>query len=140
MQLTLFDTAGMERHTCTIPHTYFRCAKVVALVYSVDDMESFDSLTSWADNACSARLNMGLSDPITVLIGNKVDLDQRIVPLQRAKQFATNNDIQSDMIFEISTKDGTNFDKVFNSIAMKLFPEACIIGDNTSESKKTCCS
>lgn len=109
----------------TIPHTYFRSAKVVALVYSVDDSDSFDSLTSWADNASSARVSMGQTDPITVLVGNKIDLaSQRCVPVERAMQFAENNDIGPEMVFEVSAKDGTDLDTMFNTIATKLHPYA----------------
>lgn len=117
----------MERHLSTIPHTYFRYAKVVAMVYSIDDSDSFDSLTSWVDNASSARVSMGQSDPITILVGNKVDLDgQRSVPLERALQFAVNNDIAAEMVFEVSAKEDINLTNMFNRLALKLHPYATL--------------
>ena len=126
----------------TIPHTYFRSAKVVALVYSVDDSDSFDSLTSWADNASSARVSMGQSDPITALVGNKIDLAaQRCVPVERALQFAENNDIPSDMVFEVSAKEDTNLEMMFNTLALKLYPEVqSRIQEKESKKRQKCCT
>ena len=86
-QMTVYDTAGIERHMSTIPQTYFRWSKVIMLVYSIDDSDTFDSLTNWADNAISARAGRSQSEIITVLVGNKVDLDnERKVSKTRAQQ------------------------------------------------------
>ena len=85
--MTVYDTAGIERHMSTIPQTYFRWSKVIMLVYSIDDSDTFDSLTNWADNAISARAGRAQSEIITVLVGNKVDLDdERRVSKTRAQQ------------------------------------------------------
>ena len=131
----------MERHLSTIPHTYFRYAKVVALVYSIDDSDTFDSLTNWVDNANSARVSMGQSDPITILVGNKVDLEsQRCVPLERALQFAVNNDISADMVFEVSAKENINIQTMFNTIAVKVHPHAALQHMEREPTKKhKCC-
>ena len=105
--MTMYDTAGIERHMSTIPQTYFRWSKVIMLVYSIDDSDTFDSLTNWSDNAISARAGRAQSDVITVLVGNKLDLDDdRKVSKGRAQQYAENNDIEQDMVFEVSVKDG----------------------------------
>ena len=85
--MTVYDTAGIERHMSTIPQTYFRWSKVIMLVYSIDDSDTFDSLTNWADNAISARAGRAQSEIVTVLVGNKVDLDdERKVSKTRAQQ------------------------------------------------------
>lgn len=107
----------------TIPQTYFRWSKVVMLVYSIDDSDTFDSLTNWSENALSAG-SRAQCDVITVLVGNKLDLadSDRKVTAQRALQYADNNDIAADMFFEVSAKNGTGVQKMFDSIALKIKP------------------
>ena len=107
----------------TIPQTYFRWSKVTMLVYSIDDEDTFDSLTNWADNAICSAAGSPL-ETITVLVGNKLDLadESRAVSRSRAQQYADNNDIEADMIFEVSAKDGTGVDEMFDKIALKMRP------------------
>ena len=128
MQISLYDTAGIERHMSTIPQTYFRWSKVTMLVYSIDDEDTFDSLANWADNAVCSSAGSPL-DSITVLVGNKLDLadESRAVSDTRAKQYAENNDIDPDMIFEVSALSGAGVDEMFNKIAMKMKPAAKVM-------------
>lgn len=120
--MTLFDTAGIERHMSTIPPTYFRWSKVVMLVYCIDDSDTFDSLTGWSENAISARVG---GETIFVLVGNKSDLaSDRQVEKSRALQYAKNIDIDDDMVFEVSAFSGESFESMFNAIALKMGPAA----------------
>ncbi len=135
--MSLYDTAGVERHMSTIPQTYFRWSKVVLLVYSIDDPDSFDSLSNWADNAIGARLG-GPLETIICLVGNKCDLDERMVTEDRALQYAENNDIDSELVFEVSAKDGTGVSEMFDKIALKMKP-AVKTPPPRKQSKK-CCS
>ena len=93
------------------------------LVYSIDDEDTFDSLTNWADNAVCSAAGTPL-ETITVLVGNKADLvdDSRAVSESRAQQYAENNDIDPEMIFEVSAKDGTGVDEMFDKIALRMKP------------------
>ena len=138
----------MERHLSTIPHTYFRSAKVLLLVYSLDDKETFDSLTSWAENATSARTASGQDSIITAIVGNKLDLESsRDVTKQRVKSFASLNEIDDDLIFEVSALEDRNLQEMFDTIALKVHPLAAEtiaknsqIGKTTSNKKGKCCS
>lgn len=135
----------MERHLSTIPHTYFRSAKVLLLVYSIDEKETFDSLTSWVENAISARTASGQEAIITAIVGNKLDLESsRDVSQERVKNFAQLNEIDEDMIFEVSALDDTNLTEMFEAIALKVHPLAAeTITKNSQVSKpsgkKKCC-
>ena len=121
--MTMYDTAGIERHMSTIPQTYFRWSRVIMLVYSIDDSDTFDSLTNWSDNAASARALSTGAGVFTVLVGNKVDLEEdRHVSKSRALQFAENNDIDPEMVFEVSAKNGTGVEEMLNAVAMKISP------------------
>ncbi len=124
-QMTMYDTAGMERHMSTIPHTYFRGAKMLIVVYSIDETETFDSLDSWLGNASSARTVAGEEPLVLVLVGNKVDLAEsgRHVSQARAKALAESYEIPSDLIFEISAKENINVQSMFDTIATKIKPD-----------------
>ena len=118
--MTLFDTAGIERHMSTIPPTYFRWSKVVMLVYSIDDSDTFDSLTGWSENAISARVG---GETLFVLVGNKLDLpSERRVDKSRAIMYAGNIDVETDMVFEVSALTGEGVDRMFDAIAAKMGP------------------
>ena len=115
------------------------------LVYSIDDSDTFDSLTNWADNAISAHAGRTASDVVTVLVGNKVDMDDdRRVSKQRARQYAENNDIESEMVFEVSAKDGTGVEEMFAAVALKVKPVgAASRKQNTQkggQKKANCCT
>ena len=135
----------MERHLSTIPHTYFRSAKVLLLVYSIEDKETFDSLTSWVENAISARTASGQEAIITAIVGNKLDLESsRDVSQERVKTFAQLNEIDEDMIFEVSALEDTNLKEMFDALALKVHPLAAeTIAKNSQigkpTGKKKCC-
>ena len=115
------------------------------LVYSIDDSDTFDSLTNWADNAVCAHGGRTASDVVTVLVGNKVDLDDdRRVSKERAQQYADNNDISTDMVFEISAMEGTGVEEMFTAIALKVKPASTATKRQTAQKggqkKQNCCA
>ena len=124
VQMTLWDTAGIERHMSTIPPTYFRSAKGVILVYSISDQETFESLTNWVDNTVSA-MGIGNQDLVKVLVGNKSDLSsERQVDLERAREFGRGYEIAEDHVLEVSAKDGTGVQELFDLVARDINPLA----------------
>lgn len=120
IQLTLFDTAGMERFSYTIPPTYFRNTKVVLLVYSTDDIDTASNLMDWVTNFHQTRIGDNSSAMLRVLVGNKSDLSMAETTRDIAREIANNCDVPDDMRFEISAKDGDGFDELFNTIAKRL--------------------
>ena len=118
--MTLFDTAGMEcgNHRPSIATIYFRRSKATLLVYDISSQESFDGLVKWENEANEKTGTRIAQDQITVLIGNKIDLeDERKVSRQRALQFADNHAIPKEFIFEVSAKTGQGVKEMFNDIA-----------------------
>ena len=123
--MTLYDTAGVERHTQTMQPTYFRRAKAVVLVYSIDNVESFGDIGSnWMDNSANSRTGATFA-----LVGNKLDLahpdkgkSKRAVSQERALQYAVLNDIDKSMVFEISAKTGEGVMEMFDAIAGEMTP------------------
>ena len=119
--MTLFDTAGMERFTVTIPPTYFRYAKVILLVYSIDNADSISDMPVWIGNYSINRLGDSIADAITIMLGNKADLEEnRDVTIDRAKETARICGIPEENIFEISTRTGKGFDEFFDHLALLL--------------------
>ena len=120
-QMTLYDTAGVERYTQTIPNTYFRRARAVLMVYSIDNTDSFDAISSnWIENADAAG-----ESAIKVLVGNKLDLScdeesETIIPKHRAKTLAENLDIEFNMVFEVSALTGEGFQEMFDAVALQM--------------------
>ena len=120
--MTLFDTAGMERFTGTVPPTYFRHAGVVILVYSIDNAESIGNiLKTWADNFSPNRLGESSYSMTRVLVGNKSDLEEeRDVSRDRAVETAHLCEVLPDMVFEVSALTGDGFEELFTKVAQIL--------------------
>ena len=119
--MTLYDTAGVERYTKTVWPTYFRKANAIILVYSIDDVYSFNDIGSnWMDYSDT--------DAEVVLVGNKIDLASdegecmRVISQQRAMQYADSNDIEKSMVFEVSAKTGQGMQEMFDAVAQKVTP------------------
>lgn len=113
IKLQLWDTAGQERFR-SITQSYYKGAHAVALVFDVNDRESFESLRVWINDVH----NFGSANVPVVLIGNKCDLNpkNRMVSTEEAKQFA---DGLGFRYFETSAKEGTNVAEAFEYIVDK---------------------
>lgn len=72
VKLQLWDTAGHERYR-SITNTYYRGADVILLVYDVTNPASFLSLEDWKQTIERT------SDAPIVIVGNKVDLERRVL-------------------------------------------------------------
>lgn len=150
--MTLFDTAGMERYTGTIPPTYFRNAQIILLVYSIDSADSISDMPVWIDNYSIARLGDSISSAIPVLVGNKCDLqDSRDVPISRVKETASLCGVPEDNVFELSALTGEGFDELFDRLALlmnksdsrsrerrKTIRATADVSEDTSKKKPAC--
>ena len=114
--LQIWDTAGQERFQ-SLGVAYYRGADCCVLVYDITHPNSFRSLESWRDDFL---IQASPKDPDNfpfVLLGNKVDLDNRAVPTRRAQAWCdSNNNIP---YFETSAKDAINVEQAFEAIARK---------------------
>lgn len=80
VKLQIWDTAGQERFR-TITSAYYRGADGIIMVYDVTSEESFNHINDWfievnryaAENTCK------------LLVGNKIDLADKLVPTEKAK-------------------------------------------------------
>ena len=113
IRLEIWDTAGQERYKCVAP-MYYREAKIILMVYAIDNIISFESLRGWMGQINSMPIR-----PILFLIGNKSDMeDQRAVTREQAEKFAKE---YAMVFYETSAKSCDNIIKVFNEAARLAF-------------------
>ncbi|CAF0872875.1 unnamed protein product [Adineta steineri] len=112
--MQIWDTAGQERFQ-SLGVAFYRGADCCVLVYDVTQPNSFRSLDSWRDEFL---IQAGPRDPENfpfVVIGNKIDLENRAVPTRKAQSWCT--DKSNVPYYETSAKDGLNVEKAFEAVA-----------------------
>ena len=84
MTINLWDTAGQEKYRSITP-IFYREADFIILVYSINDLISFESIPKWYENIKNECLRM----PKIFLCGNKTDLEnERVVSTEEAMELA----------------------------------------------------
>lgn len=112
IRLQLWDTAGQERFRSLIP-SYIRDSSVAVVVYDVGNKNSFKNIVKWVNDVRNERGN----EVLLVIVGNKIDLEEKEVTKAEGEQLAKENDA---IFFEVSAKLGTNINNVFMNIAATL--------------------
>jgi len=112
--MQIWDTAGQERFQ-SLGVAFYRGADSCVLVYDVNVAKTFESLDSWRDEFL---IQAGPRDPDHfpfVVLGNKVDLESRVVSSKRALAWCTaKGEIP---YFETSAKEAINVEQAFQVIA-----------------------
>jgi len=113
VRLQLWDTAGQERFRSLIP-CYIRESGLALVVYDITYRPSFDLTSKWIDEIRGERGN----DVIIMLIGNKVDLEEkRQISTEEGKKKAVE---LKALFMETSAKNGYNVKEVFNRVVMEI--------------------
>lgn len=115
IRLQLWDTAGQERFRSLIP-SYIRDSNVAIIVYDITNKESFNDVQKWFDYIREERG----SDVLIVLVGNKSDLEDKVITTVEGEALATK--LGCNFFIETSSKNGYNVKKLFKKIA-KMLPE-----------------
>ena len=111
-ELTVWDTCGQEKFRA-MTRQYFKDAHGIVLVYDVNDDNSFRGLSSWLKEI----KNNSNKDVSIVLVGNKIDLNDRKISKEEANEFAFKNGL---IYYETSSKEGINIDTPFESLAKDI--------------------
>jgi len=94
---------------------FYRGADCCVLVFDVTSPTSFKALDSWRDEFLIQASPRDPENFPFVVLGNKVDLENRAVSTKRAQQWChAKNDIP---YFETSAKEGINVEQAFQTIA-----------------------
>ena len=115
IKLQIWDTCGQEAYRSLIT-SFYRNASLAILVYSIDNVNSFNNIEAWL-NEIKSQAN---PETIVFLIGNKIDLeDQRKITIEMAQTFS--NEHSFNFFVETSAKTGFNAQNVFVEAAKELF-------------------
>lgn len=112
VKLQLWDTAGQERFR-TLTTAYYRGAMGIILVYDVTDEKTFLNVKTWFKTV-SEHAN---EDAQLLLVGNKSDLDTRVVTYGQGESLARELGIP---FIESSAKDDSNVNEIFFSLAQMI--------------------
>ena len=110
----IFDTAGQERYR-SIEKNTITLADGFLLVFAVDDKKTFQLLGEWIR---SIEDKCDIKKKVLILIGNKIDKENREVTKEEALSFAKANKIK---YFETSAKNGTGIKEIFNLIFEEIY-------------------
>jgi Ras-related protein Rab-1A len=124
VKLQIWDTAGQERFR-TLTKSYYKIVNGVVLVFDITNRESFNNIRYWLD-----QVKENTDDKMKIiLVGNKIDMENRNVSIEEADSFAKKNDIK---YFETSSKKNLNVHTVFSSLTEDIMP---LLYEGTDENK-----
>ncbi|MFW9786547.1 MAG: Rab family GTPase [Candidatus Thorarchaeota archaeon] len=103
-QIVLWDLAGQPTYK-DLRSRYMVGASIAFLVYDVTRPPTFLNCASWYDNFIAVS-----PDAVVILVANKVDRKDRVVPPAAGEMFSHWQDIE---YIETSAKTGENIEKMF---------------------------
>ena len=89
-KITLWDTAGQDRFKC-LPKKYYQNADGVLLLFDVTNEETFNNVSNWMkdvkeNSSKNVTSENGKESEIALyLIGNKIDLPNRVISKEQAE-------------------------------------------------------
>lgn len=117
----IWDTGGQEEFSKIRP-LYYRGALGSLLVYDVTNKESFENLDVWFK-----EINENCIEIPIILVGNKTDLESRVVTedegKKQAKKFSKEYGMKVPYL-ETSAKTGESIKKVFSKLVTMMVDEA----------------
>lgn len=115
IKLQVWDTCGQEVYRSLIS-SFYKQASLIILVYSIDSLDSFNSLEYWLNEVKKYTS----PDIFIVIIGNKIDLkEERQVSFDIVSNFMKNYNIVYSN--EVSAKLGINTHMMFKLISKVLY-------------------
>ena len=117
IRLQIWDTCGQETYRSIVVN-FYRNSTLAILVYSIDDIDSFNAIEMWVK-----QLKMYSNPDVKVfLIGNKSDLESsRVVTKEMGEK--CKRDYKFDLFMETSAKTGFNSEEVFITAIRMLYDE-----------------
>ena len=116
VKIQLWDVSGQKQYR-SIVKAYFKASKAIILVYDVANESSFLAINDWIKEIKKDEIN-----PIFALVGQKCDLNERIISEEKGREMANELGVE---FFEISAKTGQNVEELFNYLIQQ-----CIFAAN----------
>ena len=108
----IWDTAGQERYRSMSP-SFYRGSVGALIVYDVTNKESFENIPKWIK-----EINTHAEGVIAILmIGNKSDKTDRVVPSELANEYATKHKCG---LIETSAMNDVNVEQAFEVILRNI--------------------
>ena len=111
--MKIWDTAGQERFR-NITTQYYKGADGIVLVYDVTDDGSFEKIRDWM---AQIQANAEKDDLGLVLLGNKCDVEPRVVTEEQGNKMAEELHIS---YFETSALTGQGIKEAFEQLARDI--------------------
>ena len=112
-RIQIWDTAGQENFR-SITRAYFKKCVCAMIVYDITSKESFEHIQNWIDDVHEQSPKTVL----IVLIGNKIDLEERrVISTEEGNDFATQNGL---IFMETSAKSGVGVKEIFEKTAQEI--------------------
>jgi len=112
--MQIWDTAGQERFQ-SLGVAFYRGADCCILVFDVNNAKSFEHIENWRDEFLTQAAPRNPETFPFLLIGNKIDLENRAVTQKRAQAWCQANG--NIPYFETSAKEAINVAQAFQTIA-----------------------
>ena len=129
VKVLIWDTAGQEKFR-NIAKQYYKGANGVLLIYDVTNKKSFERIGYWLNEL---KENNQINEIYSCLVGNKIDLEGRVISKEEGQKFALDNDIK---YFEVSAKTGDGIIELFNDITKGSIEKIFKANKDDNEDKK----
>ena len=117
IRVKIWDTAGQERYKA-ITKCFFQRAQGIIIVFDVTNKKSFDDLKIWIDSINSqSQLTEDLENMPIIIIGNKIDIPNRVIDKETALNFAKEQNFD---YYETSAKTGEGVDVAIRDLVKKV--------------------
>ncbi len=113
IKLKIWDTAGQERYK-NIASQLYKGADGIMLVYDITDDYSFSKITDWMEQINN---NLSKNDIGIVLIGNKSDIEDRMIDKEKGEEKAKEYGIE---FYETSALNGNGINEAFEGLAKQI--------------------
>ena len=118
IRIKIWDTAGQERYK-SLTKNFFRNAEGVMLVYDVTNYDTYENLKFWMQSIKN-NMSSDMGEIPIVIIGNKIDLNEREVQFKEAEKFWKE---QGYKYFETSAKTGENVEQTIKTLVEMVVKE-----------------
>ena len=130
-KLNFWDTAGQERFR-SLPKKYYQNADGIFIFYDVTNQESFKNINYWLENIQNCVGNDEIKSSM-FLIGNKIDLNNRVISRNDAENFAHNIGMK---YYETSGKINLNVNEVIGRMILECHMNISKTNDCFVKSKR----
>ncbi|KAK1931398.1 GTP-binding protein YPT6 [Phytophthora citrophthora] len=127
VKVQLWDTAGQEKFgTAQLPSSFFRHADAALVVYDVTDRNSFMGVLQWVLQLQSHRNTATEASAFSlILVGHKSEVSDKVRQVGEEEGRAVAKLIAASHFFECSSRDGTNIQTCFDTVATTLIHASC---------------